>query len=347
LRLPSTFPVLYERLSRRFPGTVSLSIRNSINRTLKEFRSKVVLATFPYDINLLAAFLAARQLNLPFYAHMHDLWMEQIPAGTVAARFAERWEPVILREATRVLCMTEAMQKHYEKKYRIRTDLLPHCIPEQGYLSAPTRMRRPKMAKPTVLFVGAVQAAMNLDSLKTLASASELLPAEYELLYCTSTDLSTLNRVGIQSSRLRVKYLTRAEVERLQSEVHVLVAPLSHKNCSMNEVRTVFSTKLLEYLISGRPIIVFAPEDSYHAVSANKQGWGYVVTDDSPAALAAAIEKVVRDENLAARLVHGALQEARSRSATRHAGRLLEWVLSDTGDNSNKASAKMKSAVSN
>jgi hypothetical protein len=75
----------------------------------------------------------------------------------------------------------------------------------------------------------------------------------------------------------------------LQSEAHVLVAPLSHKNCSIDEVRTVFSTKLLEYLIAGRPIVVFAPEDSYHAESARRGGWGgYVVSEDSPAALASA-----------------------------------------------------------
>jgi glycosyltransferase involved in cell wall biosynthesis len=347
LRLPSTFPVLYDRLSRRFPGIACLSIRNSIHRALKEFGSKVILATFPYSVNLVATFLTARQLNLPFYAHMHDLWREQISGDTAAARFAERWEPVILRGATRVLCMTEAMQQHYEKKYRIRTDLLPHCIPERDYFSVPAGMRRPKMPKPTVLFVGGVQADMNLDSLKTLASASELLPAEYELLYCTSTDLSTLNRLGVQSSRLRVQYVSRAEVQRLQSEAHVLVAPLSHKNCATDEVRTVFSTKLLEYLVSGRPIIVFAPEDSYHAISASKHGWGYVVTQDSPVALAAAIEKVIRSETLATRLVHGALQEARSRSAARHAGRLLQWVLSDTENHSNKTPAKIKSAVSN
>ena len=39
-----------------------------------------------------------------------------------------------------------------------------------------------------------------------------------------------------------------------------------------DEVRTVFSTKLLEYLIAGRPIVVFAPHDSYHATSAQKEG---------------------------------------------------------------------------
>ena len=198
--------------------------------------------------------------SLPFYAHMHDLWMENMPPGSVASRFAEKWEPVILKQSTRVLCMTPSMQKYYERKYGIQTDLLPHTIPEQDCLSAPAEMRPPRLAKPTVLFVGAVSPPMNLDALKVLAFASELLPSEYELLFCTSFDAALLNSLGIRSSRLQVKYVSRAEVQRLQSEAHVLVAPLSHKNCSMDEVRTVFSTKLLEYLISGRPIVVFAPK---------------------------------------------------------------------------------------
>ncbi len=140
--------------------------------------------------------------------------------------------------------------------------------------------------------------------------------------------------MGIQSSRLQAKYVSRAEVQRLQTEAHVLVAPLSHKNCAINEVQTVFSTKLLEYLIAGRPIVVFAPEGSYHAESARTKGWGYVVTEDSPAALAAVIERVIADKDLAAGLVRGALQEARSRRAKHHAQRLREWVLADAQQSS-------------
>ena len=301
-----------------------------MHRLLTAVGTDVVLTAFPREDFLIAGFLAARRMRVPFYAHMHDLWQENMPAGTSAARLAATWEPVILQQATRVLCMTEMMQKHYERKYGIQTDLLPHSIHEQEYLRAPREIRPPRLPKPTVLFVGAISPAMNLDALQVLASASELLPPEYELLYCTSADIATLQRYGIRSSRLRVTYVSRAEVQRLQSEAHVLVAPLSHKNCSIDEVRTVFSTKLLEYFISGRPIVVFAPADSYHATSARKHGWGYVVTEDTPAALAAAIVKVTTDGPLAAGLVSGALQEARSRSARHHAERLQEWVLTDT-----------------
>jgi glycosyltransferase involved in cell wall biosynthesis len=329
LALPRIFPRVYEGLRIRFPTVLLCSIQHSIRRILVGFGAKVVLGAFPYDIYLVASFLAARKLHLPFFAYMHDLWMENMPEGTASARFAEKWEPVILTKSTRVLCMTEAMQEHYEKKYGRQTDFLLHSVPEQDYSRAPAEIRPPRMPKPTVLFVGSVSPKMNLDALKVLASASELLPQNYELLYCTSTDLATLKRLGIHSSRLQAKYLPRAEVQRLQAEAHVLVAPLSHKNCSIDEVRTVFSTKLLEYLVAGRPIVVFAPEGSYHAESARKNGWGYVVTEDSPIALAAAIEKVVTDENLGAELVRGARQEARSRDATHQAERLQKWVVTD------------------
>jgi hypothetical protein len=65
-------------------------------------------------------------------------------------------------------------------------------------------------------------------------------------------------------------------------------------------------------------------------VSARKTGWGYVVDQDSPQELATAIVKVVTDDTLSAKLVQGALNEARSRNASYHAQRLQEWVLMDS-----------------
>lgn len=330
LALPRTFPVLTDRLERRLPGLLSRALQISLRSALITLGTDVVFAVFPHETYVVAAFLVARQMGLPFYVHMHDLWSENQPSGTASARFAAIWEPVILREARRVLCMTEAMQEHYAKKYGIKTYLLPHSIPEKDYRKAPAEPYAPQMPKPTALFVGAVSPEMNLDALKVLAAASELLPVEYELLFCTSFDLAMLQDFGVHSSRLRATYVSRAEVQRLESAAHVLVAVLSHKNCSPHEVQTVFSTKLLEYLVAGRPIVVFAPPGSYHAESARKNGWGYVVNEDNPAALAAALIMVASDEKLAARLVAGARREAENRRAIHHAARLREWVLTDT-----------------
>jgi glycosyltransferase involved in cell wall biosynthesis len=322
-------PRLYEAFLLRWPAVMSCTLRNSIGRALVRLGTQAVLAVFPSDDFLVATFAVARKLDLPFYVHMHDLWIENKPLGTEERYFAEKWEPVILQESNGIFCITEAMQKHYETKYNIHTHLMPHSIPEEDFLNTPGEICPPQLPKPTVLFVGSVSSEMNVDALRVLARASELLPEDYELLFCTNSDLSNLNRLDIRSTRLRVKYVSRAEVQRLQKSAHVLIAPLSHKDCSMDEVRTVFSTKLLEYFISGRPILVYAPKDSYHAQSAREKGWAYVVTEDSPGALAAGIQKVLTDQNLAASLVHGALREAQRRNAKHHAAQLWKKLYAD------------------
>jgi glycosyltransferase involved in cell wall biosynthesis len=329
LMFPRRFPILWDRFRRRLPIVSSHHLQRIIHRQMRQLNTTVVFGAYPDGVHLVAAFLAAQQLQLPFYAHMHDLWLENTQKGTAQARLAALWEPCILRHATRVLCMTEAMQEHYEKQYGIQPELLPHCIADRDLDSAPTALRPPQRQRPTVLFVGAVSDHMNLDALKVLAGASELLPQDYTLLFCTSSSREDLVSLGIRSSRLHVQYVSRQEVQCLQGEVDVLVAPLSHKNGSADEVRTVFSTKLLEYLIAGRPIVVFAPPDSYHATSAQKGEWGYVVTEDSPQALAAAIQQVATNTTLAASLVQGALRQAHTRRASHHANRLYEWVQED------------------
>lgn len=326
LLVPKHFPRIHSHLRMRNPYWASLAIKWEVKKWLLTSQPKAVIGTFPWDVFLVASFLACQELAIPFFPHMHDLWLENVRPESVTGKFAAKWEPVILKNSAGLLCMTEAMQEHYENKYGSSSFLLPHAISEKDFRDAPTQMVATRMEKPTVLFVGAVDPAMNQDALKVVAAASELLPRDYQLVFCTARDANTLRNLGIASSRLQVRYVSRKEVQRLQSESHVLIAPLSHKNCSKDEVRTVFSTKLLEYLVSGRPILVFAPEESYHVRSARNGGWAYPVTQDSPEVLANAIVEIVENPTLAGRLVDGALREARSRLAKQHAHRLEQWI---------------------
>lgn len=327
---PQMFPRIYGALRKRHPAVASYFMVRVIQQSLRQLGTKLVLATYPFDELLVAAFRAAQKLGLPFYAYMHDLWEENTAQGSRRRRFAEQWEPIILTKSTRILCVTETMQWHYEKKYGVSTELLQHSIPDRDFLSAPTELQHPKMAKPTVLFSGGVSRQFNLDALRVLTAASELLPPDYDLILATHFTADKLTQLGLNSTRLQVKHVSRSDLRRFQSKAHVLIAPLSHKNCTQDEVKVLFSTKLLTYLLSGRPIIVFAPADSYHAESAKKNGWGYVVTEDSPTALASAIITVVQDSNLSAQLVENAFREARSRHAKYQAQHLHHWVEIDS-----------------
>jgi len=63
-------------------------------------------------------------------------------------------------------------------------------------------------------------------------------------------------------------------------------------------VRTCFSTKMMEYLSLGRPIIVWAPEESAAVQWAKKTGAASCVTDKSPLAVIQEIERLCADATL-------------------------------------------------
>jgi glycosyltransferase involved in cell wall biosynthesis len=330
MRLPRGYILtrVYDRIRHKALGL--WLFRRFLQRQVDKCRPTVILGTMPTVSMFIAAFQVAQRAGIPFYAHMHDLWEENAPTGSDSHRLARQWERTILTKARRVLCITESQADFYREKHGVTPQLLPHTVTPQALDAAPKGILRPSLPERTVLFVGAVSRAMNEDSLRVLAKASELLPADVRLLFLSNTTLERLGRQGIASSRLAVRSVPRQEVQRLLSACHVSVVPLSHKNGSANEVRTVFSTKLLEYMVSGRPILVFAPDSSFHARSACEHGWGLVVSQDDPQALADGILRLLSDDTLAEQLVVGALAEARRRDARTCARQLYEWVLQDS-----------------
>lgn len=320
------FQSSYDRLIRHMHPLVRWFIRRQASR----WRPDVIMGVFPVVDFFVPAFQVAQELRVPFYSYMHDLWKENFAPDHYRTVLADKWEEPILRQSRRVLCMTETQRDHYSKKYGIVGELLPHTVFQEALNEAPRHLLEATLPKRTVLFVGSVAYRMNDDALRVLAQASELLPPDVELIFCTGTSASELSQAGIRSSRLRVMWVPPDKIRQFQSSAHALVAPLSHKNCAADEVRTVFSTKLLEYMVSGRPIVVFGPSDSFHVWSARRGKWGYVVDEDDPSALAKGIMKVMEDDVLARELVLGALKEAQRRGSKAYAAELHEWVLEDS-----------------
>jgi glycosyltransferase involved in cell wall biosynthesis len=316
--------IYYDQIIEKAP----FLLRSYLHRMTRRHKPDVIMAPVPEVRYFVEAYKTAKRHGIPFYAHMHDLWQENYEPGSFKRALADKWEKEILTNATRVLCMTQVQKEHYEKKYGIQCELMPHTITKEIMEAAPTKAN--DSDKRTVLFTGAVSTHMNLDALSVLTKASTLVKSPHTLLCCTTWKKEDFETRGMYAPGMEVKYVSRAEVQKIQSAAAVLVAPLSHKNGAMDEVRTVFSTKLLEYMVSGRPILIFAPADSFHAISATQNGWGYVVSEDSPEALAAGIDKLLNDEVLCSQLVLKALAEAKRRLALPYSRQLHEWVISDS-----------------
>ncbi len=310
---------------------IMLAYRRFLRGQIRRHRPKVIIAAASSWNMFASAFQVASQAGIPFYAHMHDLWEENCPPSSGSQSLARRWEPLILKRARRLLFMTTVQADFYREKYGIEGQLLPHTVLPAILAAAPHAMVSPRLPERTVLFVGTLSSQMNTDAMRVMAKAAEMLPGDVRCVILSRSSRTSWAAAGISSPRLLICSASREEVATHVSAAHILLAPLSHKNCSHHEVRTVLSTKLLEYLVSGRPILVFSPRNSFQAQSARQGGWGLVVDEDDPRALANGILNLLSDQALCARLVAGALLEARNRDARVHSRRLYDWVLEDSG----------------
>jgi glycosyltransferase involved in cell wall biosynthesis len=319
-------PAILQRVVEHFKPLYYLLMKWFVYFQLRRIRPAVVFAACTLDgLFFTATFLACRRLKIPVWGHVHSLWLENTPPGSFRRRLAEKWEPVIFREADKMFCLTTPEIEHYQAKYQRVCELLPHCVRPDTEIpqSLPVRTTAPQ-AEKRIVYTGNVSHLMNLDAVQQFVKAVDLLPPNYQVTILASCTVEMCRAWGIYHPRIKYDWVSTDESQRLVREADVLFLPLSFKNCSQEEVRTVLSTKLLDYLVSGVPILVFSPPDSYHSRSATADGWGYVVDRDDPAALAAGLQKLANDQDLRRRTVDQALEEARRRDPRVWAGRLEE-----------------------
>ena len=133
-----------------------------------------------------------------------------------------------------------------------------------------------------------------------------------------------MKQLGLYRDRIEYDWKSISDVKKDMKEAHILFLPLSFKNCSLDEVKTVFATKTLDYLISGTPILQFAPENCFHTLSAKKGGWAHCVTIDDPQHLSQSLIQVVNDVDYCEDLVKNALSEAHARRGDIFANKLFD-----------------------
>lgn len=328
---PPSIPFFGEYLKRYHDYLIRFAHKYLIKRMIleiKNYKPDIVFSHCPDIDYFICAYQAAVKCEVPFYSHMHDLWEENHGPDTYIGKMAIKWEAIILKNSKRILCMTETQKQHYKLKYNIDANILPHTVPDEILDNLNRSYKQQK--RNEILFTGSVSKVMNLDALRMFAETTKYIKNELRVTLCTSTNHEDFARLGIDSSDWDIKWMSREEVQKLQSQVAILFAPLSHKNCGEDEVKTVLSTKLLEYLVSGRPILIFAPKNSFHALSARASGWGLVVDVDDPKLLADEILKLFKDVDLQKSLVDNAFKEAQARRASVFANMLCQWVFEDS-----------------
>lgn len=241
-------------------------------------------------------------------------------------------EYLAIHSAQNIFVMSESLKRYYDKKYNICSVLLRHPVDvsDDDYsIHGKPRQNYKKLKKcnhpASIVFTGYVY-EYQIDPLQNLAKAVNSMNGVKLEIY-TSRAKKYIDKMGVMGKNIIYHGFVAPEgVTEIQQKADILFLPMAFNPPSRLVIATASPGKLAEYLTSGRPILVHAPNDAYISWYAKRYGWGVVVEKPDISLLRESIIGLINNRALQERLVKNALSTVRMHEVSKVAKTLKDAI---------------------
>jgi len=257
-----------------------------------------------------SAFLAARILRCRYFMYFFDDFTEQWWADPPLQKVIRRIERSLALRANGLISPNEYMKQELLRRYQRSSFVVRNPTPRlpapAGSVPFPSDAREIKL-----VFTGAIY-HLNYDIFRSIIAAiGQLGRSDVRLHLYTAQPADELARQGLTGPHVVIhSHVPPTEALEVQREADVLLIPFSFQPAAQGIVRTSATAKLADYLMTGRPLLVVCHPDSFLGWYLEKYECGVLIPTDEPAAIAAAIRRVLEDPALRARLRRNAVERA-------------------------------------
>ena len=257
---------------------------------------------------------------IPFATDHYRPWSDEVPA----------LRPFFRRNAHHRLCAGLIIHSHFaagayrragidEGRILVAHNGAPPPAERLDKEAARARLGLPA-ARPIALYAGRLNGEKGLDQLLAMAA----LRPEILFVLVGSEGEGPIEREAARSDNVRIFPWATPEVLPVWLQAaDILLIPPSRAPLKRFR-RSVLPMKLFAYLAAGRPIL--APQSPDTAELLEHEATGLLVPPDCPAAAAAALDRLLADDALAARLSNSALQLSADLSWDRRAEKISAFL---------------------
>jgi len=296
---------VYGRLDNLMRKTqVPLAARR-LSALVRKTGARAILTNYPDVFFIDIALRASRKTGVPLVLYLHDTIAEALSRSPLRD-YARNIQDQAFAHAELLYAQNDGMQAFYRDKYGLEMGILRHSYPEAIPTETATGGKRGG-------FWGGDVYDINRNALRRVygAMVDNGIP-----LTTTSLDgVEGLVRKGFDRGHLEVGFIAAREDYIRALEAHrFLILSLDWPDESPvheDELRTIFPGKTIEYLASGRPILIHCPEHYFLARFFAEHGCGELITDRDPAALSAAVKRLADDPDHAESMARKALVAAK------------------------------------
>ena len=198
------------------------------------------------------------------------------------------------------IAIGDAMAEHYRAVYGRDFESFQNCVAlEQFRFVSRTEWKRSNVFH--VAYRGRIGLAVERSVLDVAEAIGRLRSRGMSIaLDVTTPDVDCRVAQTLEAC----EHVTVAEpggldaLPRALADADVLVLPYDFDQRSRTFIRLSVPTKLPEYLASGTPVLVYAPEDTAVVRYARKDGWGLVVSTRARSMLDSALARLYEDAGL-------------------------------------------------
>ncbi len=300
-RLPGRY--FYFNRTRTFIGSLFDTVRYGRQIIYRE-DIEVLIGLSDKGHALVLTWILSKITGKPYALYLFDPYKGN-RFGFPLDQLAFCFEPMLLRKAAFLIVPNEAHAQMYRERYGkqlhcivITNTLLPHAVAQSE------RSSHPKSYE--ILYTGNIYWAQERSVLNVIRAIRNMTDIEVRITLYTTRHITQLEKKFADEPRVRFASASPSEMSAIQSSTDILLLPLSWHTNAPDVINTATPGKTSEYLISGRPILVHAPAESFLAGYARKNGFAEVVDTENQSALQSAIRKLLMDKHHAAKLIENA-----------------------------------------
>jgi glycosyltransferase involved in cell wall biosynthesis len=300
---------LYHTLSK-------ISLSSDFRQWLADYNPEILYIQVTSREDVLFSIELCDYLQIPSVIHNMDDWPSTISKNGL---FREYWRKKIDREFRLLLdrvdlflSISDAMTEEYLRRYNKIFRAFHNPIDISKYSQLPKKSPEPEKTF-RILYMGRIGLA-NRHSIFQFANAISQckingLRIEMDIFtYNTETRdakrIRKLNNVKISPS---VKHDL---IPSLLTKYDLLLLPLDFTKAGFKYSKYSLPTKASEYMISGTPVLVFAPEETAISKFCAEKECGYCLTEQSDEKIVEALDFLISNEDYRKKLSSNAVRLA-------------------------------------
>lgn len=282
-----------------FHSLSSIKLTKEFCQWLKEFNPDIFYVQVQARDEVLFVQEMHSFLKIPMIIHIMDDWPLYISSKGL---FKNYWHNKIDRELRKLLnsadllmSISDQMAKEYKERYDKKFITFHNPINIE-FWKQHQRSRYDISDSPVILYAGrmgvGIESSLELIAKATLKVNTEL-GISMKFVLQTQEKISWFNKYNCVEHRPFIEY---NDLPKSFSEADFLILPYDFSTVSMIYIKYSMPTKVSEYMISGTPIIVFAPEETAMVKYAQEYKWAKVITENDSNALGRALKQFVENK---------------------------------------------------